>query len=427
MIDLLPAPLDRFPCPCGASDLAVHGFRLLGMAPFARTRCPACQRHFLAHLHVGFCDLGNFIVEETTSAVELSLLPVWYAEFLHTILVSRDWPSRPVRQQVRRPHGADVLLVNCLDPVYGHCIRRLYSIDACRQQGFTGSIVAIVPPFLEWQVPDDVDEVWVVETGLRDCYLANAELEAMANRLAASVSRLRYAPVAYAHTVDIARYQKVEPFKATQDDLVSPPRLTLNWREDRCWTVRGEASADPVTEQLRLYTLLLQTIREHAPDLDAAVTGYGRSGAFPAWVQDMRLAEHDAGTERRWAERYARSHLTLGMHGSNMNVPAALSRGAVEIVEPIHWTSIGVSWQWVNRVSAWEAVSRYRQVPLSSSVSDIVTVALQQLRRMQGAAAYELISHRKDGESAQAIAARHGAAFTQPAPVVCRDGDGRPF
>ncbi|MGE0151501.1 MAG: hypothetical protein AB7R90_02705 [Reyranellaceae bacterium] len=427
MIDLLPAPQDRFPCPCGGGDLTPHAFRLVGMAPLARCRCEKCQRRFLAHLHVGFCNLGNLIADEEGDELQASGVPDWYAADATRAFQSRGRPPNEVRRTSRRPLGEDIVLVNCLDPTYGHCVRRLYSIDDYRQKGFTGSLVAIVPAYLEWQVPDDVDEIWAVEAPSYECYLDNPLLAALVDELGARATRLRYGHVAYQHAVDISRYLRVSPFAATGHDMVTPPRLTLNWREDRCWTLRGEASADAVQEQLRLYTLLLETLRRQAPDLDAAVTGYGRSGAFPGWVQDMRLAAHDADMERRWAKRYAASHLTLGMHGSNMNLPAALSRGALEIVLPRHWYSIGVSWQWVNRVSAWEAVGRYRQVPASSSVSDIASVTLLQLRRMQSGAGYELIAALHGSETAQDIAQRHADAFAQPEPVTCRDEQGRPI
>jgi hypothetical protein len=168
-------------------------------------------------------------------------------------------------------------------------------------------------------------------------------------------------------------------------------------------------------------------LRLHVPDLDAAVAGYGRSGSFPSWVQDLRLTQHDAPMERRWAERCAASHLVFGMHGSNMNIPAALARGAMEIVEPKHWYSIGASWQWINRLSAWDAVGRYRQMPLSASVSDIVSAALIHLRRLQNGVAYEVAGLPLATETAQSLAQRHPGAFIQPDPVVCLDAEGRPF
>jgi hypothetical protein len=425
MIDLLPLPQDRFACPCGQGELNPTGFRLVGMMPGVRCRCAACGRRFLAHLHIGFGDAGDFLVDEDSGEIHTTLTQDWYITDLTAAVRSLGRTPNPVRTISRRPLGADVVIANCLDPTYGHCVRRLYSIDEYRQKGFAGSIVAIVPAFLEWQVPEDVDEIWSVDAPSYQCHLDNAHLAAKYDELAARAAQLRYGHIAYAHTIDISRYVRATPFAATGHDSVSPPRLTLNWREDRCWTARGAASADAVAEQCRLYTLLLETLRQHVPDLDATVTGYGQSGSFPSWVQDLRLTQHEAAMERRWAERYAVSHLVFGMHGSNMNIPAALARGAMEIVEPKHWYSIGVSWQWINRISAWDAVGRYRQMPLSASVSDIVSAALIHLRRLQNGVAYDAAGLL--GETVQSIARRHPGAFLQPAPVICCDAEGRPF
>jgi len=429
MIDVLPVPQDEFPCPCGGANLTSDGFHLLGMLPLARTHCAHCSRRFLAHLHTGFCNVGNFIFEEETGEVHSAGIGVWYRDFLVDVLSVRDAAHASVRRITRRPVGRDVVLQNCLDPVYGHCVRRLFSFDAILKCNPDSSVVAIVPEFLAWQVPEEIDEVWSVAAPLRECHFGNDTIARMADELTARADRLRYADMDYVHTVDISRYVGVGPFEVTGHESVSPPRLTLNWREDRCWTRRGEPlpPAEAVSEQLGLYTLLLETIRERAPDLDAAVAGYGRTGVFPAWVSDLRLDRHDPEMERQWAKRHAASHLTIGMHGSNMNIPAALSHGAIEIVPAGYWQSIAASWQWINRMNALDAISRYRQIPASSSVSDVVSLALLQLRRMQSSAGYSLIYQLRDSASPREIAVRHHDAFTQPEAVICRDAAGKPF
>lgn len=429
MIDLLPVPHDRFDCPCGNAVMETFGFHLPGMFPWVRTRCPHCNGEFLAHLHTGFCKGPQILFEPASGAVQATFVPPWYKNFAAGGLRSLGSPPPAVTRRAKRPLGDDVLLVNCLDPVYGHCLHRLFSIDAYRARGFTGSILAVVPHFLAWMIPEEVDEAWIVHTPLRACHLANAAVAQMTDELMRSAGRLRYADMAYGHTVDIARYAGVSPFAVHGDGSVSPPRITLNWREDRCWTARNDTlpADDAVARQLELYVLLLEKLREHAPDLDAAVTGYGRSGRFPPWVADLRLVEHDADTERGWARRYAASHLVFGVHGSNMIVPASLALGALEIVETRFWPHILVTWEWVNRMPATQALSNYRQLAASTSVSDVVSVVLMQLRRMQSSAAHALIQQLGGSDAARSVMFRHEAAFRHHDPVICHDENGRPF
>ncbi len=429
MLDLLPVPADRFACPCGGAELENEGFHLSGMVPMARTRCPACGRRFLAHLHTGFCQHADFLFEESTGAIHTTLTAPWYRDFLAAAMASIGETAAPVERVSRRPLGEDVLLLNCLDPVYGHCLQRLISLDFYRDNGFRGSVVAILPRFLAWLASDDIDELWIVDTPLRQGNRANATIAVMAQALASSAKRLRYADMIFGHKVDITRYTHVPPFAVDGHDSVSPPRLTLNWREDRCWTIHGKTlpEAQAIQQQRELFTLLLQKLRQEIPDLDAAVTGYGRSGEFPDWVQDMRLVEHDTETEKRWAKRYAFSHLTFGMHGSNMILPASLSIGAIELVPTYFWPHILVTWEWVNRLPASTALVRYRQLPVSASVSDIVSITLMQLRRMQSTAAYGLMHQLRDSETPAGIMFRHEGAFRHPEAIICLDNKGEPF
>jgi hypothetical protein len=429
MLDLLPVPNDRFDCPCGQAELINEGFHLPGMMPLVRARCPKCGRRFLAHLHIGFGHNGDFLLDEDSGEAQSTVQATWYRDFVAGAMLPIEGEPHAVQRIRRRDPGEDVLLLNCLDPIYGHCLHRLFSLDAYRQRGFEGGVVAILPRFLAWLAPDDIDEIWVVDAPLRECNRANATIAQMTDELAGGLRRLRYADMYYHHEVDVSRYTHVAPFAVSGHESVSPPKLTLNWREDRCWTIHGKAvePAVAVGQQHRLFCLLLETLREHAPDLDAAVTGYGRSGDFPAWVQDLRLLEHDTEMERRWTQRYAQSHLSFGMHGSNMILPAALSLGAIELVETRFWPHILVTWEWVNRMSASDALARYRQIPASASVSDIISIALMQLRRMQGSAGHGLINLLRDREHPSAVMFRHQGAFRYPDAIVCRDDDGEPF
>lgn len=423
MIDLLPAPADRFACPCGAAELHVADFVLSGMIAFARTDCPSCKRRFLSRLHADFCRSEEFHCNLDSGEIH-STAPQWYHGQLMAALGSRDRPPPQVDRLSRRPLGPDVIVVNALDVVYGHCLHKLFSYSAVKEES-DASFLAIVPDFLEWMVPATIDEVWVVREPRSQLCLWNAKIAEDMTRLAAGCRRLRYLDLAWGHTVQIEDYSRVVP----RDAGITPARIIVNWREDRCWTQRGRSlpRAEAVADQLRLYTLLLETLRRHIPDLQAFVTGYGLTGDFPPWMQDLRIGKHDPLAEHAWAKVAGKSHLALGVHGSNMIMPSAHAAAAIEIVPRKKWPTVMVTWDAVNTLKATDALTRYRLVPDSSSVSDIAWLALVQIRRYQGRALGHAMRHAATPQEAVALRIEFDDVRTPSDPIDCRDEHGEPI
>ncbi|MDF3073371.1 MAG: hypothetical protein K0S54_1038 [Alphaproteobacteria bacterium] len=423
MIDLLPLPEDRFACPCGA-ELAVQGFTLPGMFVFALTLCPACRRRFLSRLHVDFASTIEFHCDIDSGEVH-STAPGWYHNQLLTALGSRDRKPPPIDRQTRRPLGPDVIIVNALDVIYGHCLHKLFSCSAVKDIAGV-SVLAIVPDFLEWLVPGSIDEVWVVREQERAHFCRwNAQVALDVAQLAAGRSRLRYLDLAWNQTVRIQDYSSVAPRNAG----IGPARVTVSWREDRCWTLRGRSlpKEEALAEQLRLYTLLLETLRQHIPDLRAHVVGYGSYGEFPSWTQDLRLEQHDPAVERAWAKVLGKSHLCIGVHGSNMIIPTAHAARTIEIVPPDKWLTVAVTWEFLNTMKASDAMTRYRLLPDSASLSDIAWVALVQIRRDQQRALGHAMQHAASPREALALRVEFDDVQTLPRPIVCRDERGEPL
>lgn len=430
MIDLLPVPQDRFHCPCGAAELVVDGFSLPGMMPLARARCPACGRRFACHLHVGFCSSATLMVEEASGEIANSMAPDWYAWELQQMWQSRGRPSPAV--EIRGEPiaaGRDVVIVNTLDPTYGHNIARMFAVPSVRRFNPDAAIVVIASRFMAWLTPECADQIWVVDAPLRELHLANDTVDAMAAELARRAARLRYSPLFYSLAVRIEDFTKINPFDATSMDDVLPARMAFNWREDRCWTQAGRPLPpdQAVAEQLRLTTLLFETLRREISDLEVTVTGYGRSGIFPGWVEDLRILEQTDEAEREWVRRYARSHLVMGMHGSHMHLPSAHAAGGIEIVPTAYWATSAETWEWVNHNSAQHALQRYLKIAHSTSVSDVVSIAFMQLRRMQAGAAFRVMSRLPDAQARERLAVLAHQAIQGGYPLQVTDKDGNPI
>jgi hypothetical protein len=423
MLDLLPVPQDRFVCPCGQAELVVHGFTMTGMFVFAQTSCGQCGRKFLSRLHVDFAASVEFHCDIASGEIH-SKAPGWYHGQLMNTINSRGRQAPPLEKHQRRPLGRDVIVVNALDMIYGHCLHKLFSYGASK--AIPGvSFLAVVPHFIKWLVPESFDEVWVVNEPRNDMTRWNPHVVQDMAQLAANCDRLRYQDLSWSHTVNIEDYTKVLPRKAG----IAPARLLINWREDRCWTLRGRQLSrdDAAADQLRLYTLLLETLRQHAPDLQAYVTGYGQFGEFPAWVQDLRIVEHDAAAELAWIKIAAKCHVALGIHGSNMILPFAHAESGVEIVPRDKWQTVTVTWEFANAHKATDAIGRYRLVPDSSSVSDIAWLTFVQMRRQQHRALGVAAQKAASPQEALMLRAAHDDVRIPEQPILCYGEDGQPI
>jgi hypothetical protein len=386
MIDLLPLPREEFRCVCSDTRLRNESFMLAGMMPLLRAACPQCGRRFLCHLQHGWKFGSRLMFDETDRSIISADNIDWYEDQFRRAMASRGRPAPGLEKISRRPLGRDVIIVVALDPTYGHILQRLFSIAAIDPASSAAGMVVIVPRNAVWLVPDEAAELWVVDAPMAELHLWNEAVGQEVAALGRNVDRLRLAPMRLGgYGVDVERFTRVRPFEAGHVDDVAPPRLTISWREVRCWTHRGQKrpDAEAVVEQFVLMCKMLDILREKIPDLDAAVIGYGRKGGFAPWVQDLRILAHDADKERGWARRCSQSHLLFGIQGSNMILPAAHACGSVELMPTNHWRHNMVTWEWINRLPAQVAMQRYLHIPLSSSFSDVLSIAFIQLRRMQ--------------------------------------------
>lgn len=393
MIDLLPLSRGAAVCPdCRESTLFAQRFVLPGMMPLTESECSHCRRRYLVHLKIGFAANRELMVDVESGNCHAVGVPLWYADRLISTIASRGRAAPQLEIIRHRARGDDVILIDTLDPTYGHTLHSIFVCQLVREKNPKATIVVIVPYFAAWLVPDYVDEVWIVHSPLRDCHLWNDAVAREAEELLRTTKRVRLITISWfpKDRIAIEDFTRVEPMHFAGPGSVAPPKLTINWREDRCWTYLGRdlPREAAVADQHDLIRRLLRALRGEMPDLDVAVTGYGRTGKFDEWIHDMRIQTHDTETERQWVRRYGQSHVVFGVHGSNMLLPAAHAYSSVEIADPTHH-QYG-AWEWVNRMTAQEALLRYSGAPRSASLSDIATTLLVRLRRAQRSIAWHM-------------------------------------
>lgn len=131
-------------------------------------------------------------------------------------------------------------------------------------------------------------------------------------------------------------------------------------------------------EQLDRVVELADRIRERLPDLSFAVAGVGEPGGLPDWILDLRVARPDEADERVLCQRYADSHVVIGVHGSNMLLPSAHAGAVLELLPQAKLGNL-LDDILVRREDQRETLFDYRVLPMSTPIKALAEVVVSML------------------------------------------------
>lgn len=321
MIPLVPQSSTDHACPHCHVPLDVRGFFIPGMRNLAKLACTQCRREYYGDLRSGQAFYTPQLLEIATGSVHDPHNVAWFASWLAKSYANRVATMPEFRVIEHRPVTRPVVFLNCLDTLYGHVLLKLLNAQSLIERTDLDLIV-MLPESFAWLVPDGAAQVWLVRWPLSRGTEWN---DALANEIGRRLSAFEEVHLSIAHShphpndYDIERFTRVRPFAI--DDwrtrLVNPT-VTFLWRDDRVWKRR-------FTSQRRNVERLRQALHQQIPELNFAVADIGKPGAL------------DADAERAWCERYAASHLVIGIHGSNMLLPSAHAGGAIELLPRDRW------------------------------------------------------------------------------------------
>jgi hypothetical protein len=244
----------------------------------------------------------------------------------------------------------DVVILNALDYLYGHVLLKLYNaqyhLDHHRDLG----LIIIIPRSFEWLIPKGCAEAWIVDLKLKDFTHAYDAIEKFVSNQFQRFDKI-FLSRAYSHPdyvhIDITRFTGVSPFDLTLFSR-QKPAITFVLREDRWWMTsildyllyRGCRKLKLLSWGSRILSRrqnkkvekTIKFLDKRLNAVDFFVVGLGRTGGFGPRVLDIRKSEVTSSIERYWCSIYARSHVVVGVHGSNMLLPTALAAGCVEIL-----------------------------------------------------------------------------------------------
>lgn len=355
MISLHPVPEANHTCPFCQSLLTSLGWHIPGMRNLAELVCTSCGREFYGDLPSGQALYTPLLLEKETGVVHDPYGIDWFAEWLRASYAARkDYPI-PFDVQERLPLTKPVVLLNCLDTIYGHSLLKLLNAQHYLDHRPDVDLIVMVPRYLEWMIPDGVAQVWVVDLPVRRGTEWNDWLAREIRRHLQPFTTVSLS-VAFSHPhpddFDIERFTGVKPFPLDEWAIeIEHPAVTFIWREDRLWRTEKQPPSRglekikrqftfeerPVKIQTELVVTLAEALRQEWRDLDFAVTGLGQSEKLPAWIKDLRQNEPNTDIERQWCARYGASHVVVGIHGSNMLLPSAHAASVVELIGEDRW------------------------------------------------------------------------------------------
>lgn len=376
MIPLHPKPFSDFICPNCGTKLNVKDWSIPGMHSLVQANCDSCHGEFYCDLPVGHALYEPLILSKSTGEVFDPYNVPWLANPFEESFRNQSEDIVPFEVEVFKELSRCVL-VNCLDFLYGHSLLKLlnvqYYLDHCPDLG----CIVMIPKQFRWLVPDGLAEIWTVDLPLSQGTGWYKSLEQESKKHITSKAEC-FLSVAFSHPhpddFDIERFTRVRPFdmELWQERLDSP-EVSFIWREDRLWLedeakpkmtipwrnilrkIPGASYAKTITWQLlglngpkmksdsHIRTInvrsqqehvrqLAEMLRDQLPGLVFNVVGFGGKGGFPDWINDYRKTALNEDGERTWCKIYARSHIVVGVHGSNMLLPSAHAGSVVDIM-----------------------------------------------------------------------------------------------
>jgi len=397
MLDLHPIPeIDR-DCPHCGTALTPRDWHIPGMRMLADLTCPDCDREYYGDLASGHGIFYPALLERDTGTVHADV-DGWFADLLQETYRNRVDESVSF-ETTSEGQVSNPVLLNCLDVNYLHHVNKLLNAGRCEDGD--RDLIVLVPESLRWMVPDGVAGVWTVDLPPTGSGTWN---ERLAGQIHEEVSRFDRCALSVAHphphpnVYDIAAFTGVDPFSISAwTDRLAEPTVTFVWRgatggssPRRLWAsvpesprwrqkLRGTINLAAhrlgsqriaIREQRRNIVAAASELRSLIPSVDCAVAGVGTEGSFPDWFTDVRYEHPDRTAEVSLCERYAESHVVVGVHGSHMGLPSAHAGAVVEVMpESKRGNFIG---DMVCRpADQRESLLRYRTVSASAPVMTI--------------------------------------------------------
>jgi FkbM family methyltransferase len=314
---LLPLPDTGGFCPRCDGGLSIRSVRIGGWRMLLEGRCAVCGHDYLQDLPAGHGLVYPTTLDLHTGETIDAASATWFSDPLRALWEHPD--QEPVRFRVaKRSSRNQGVLLNCLDPVYGHSVLKLLNAQRHVDEG----LVLLIPGALESIVPDGVAEIWVVDEPPRRFRAWLSELERAIEEELERFAHCVLSP-AFPHPHP-SSYRIADFAPGIEPAPAGIPTVVLSLRDDRRWGRTERA-------QTRNIQALIARLRRRFPDLAVAAVGVGGQTRLSSGVDDRRSASPTIEEERAWLALLRGADLVIGVHGSNMLLPSGLAAATLEL------------------------------------------------------------------------------------------------
>lgn len=337
-------------CPkCNTEHIKINALNFQGKFVLGDCICLDCDFVFYQTLPFGHFLIFPLTIDKTT---QNEIHRVLRADWLHQpLLAAFQNPKKTVKIEKEIRHQYDeVVILHCLDEVYGHTFFRLLNAQRHLQNTPEIGLIVLIPKLFRWLVPENVAEIWMIDESLATMHYG---FENFNDFVQGEFKRFKQVYWSYAFIqldaakIDISLFTKIPRFDLDKFHQ-STPCITLIYREDRFWLCnhldnflhlvwlkyksKGLLWQYLKRKQKQNLLKLSRIIRANLAEAQICWVGFGQNDHLPEYILDMRSETTIENQEYTWAKIYAQSHVVVGVHGSNLLLPSALAAACVELL-----------------------------------------------------------------------------------------------
>jgi hypothetical protein len=216
---------------------------ITGMRNLADFHCSLCGSEFYGDLPAGQALYTPVLLDKKSGAIYDNTNAAWFSEWLIDSYKQRTKDSLGFEVRKLSKVKDKVILLNCLDVLYGHSLLKLLNAQYYIDYQPEASLIVLLPRFLEWMLPDGVAEAWIVDLPLRRGTEWNDWLASEISERVKPFQEVNLS-VAFSHPhssdFDIKRFTRIAPFPLENFGThQNNPVITFIWREDRLWETKN--------------------------------------------------------------------------------------------------------------------------------------------------------------------------------------------
>jgi hypothetical protein len=399
MIRLQPLADSATPCPACGGNLQAQDWHIVATRTFGAYTCASCQHVYYQDLPVGHGNIARALWDvQAQSLINPLDEQNWYVQSWQAMMAKRTSAPVSLEIETHRILGEKpIVVLNTIDHYYGHSLLKLLNEQAHLDHQPDVDVVVLVQPFMRWLVPDGVAQIITAKIPLREGDAWYEDLDAQLHTHFASYKKV-YLSKAFSHPdaqdFDITRFTGIKPFvlDTWQDASL---HVSFIWRDDRTWhhpipigKLRNLFVRRPdfLTQQKRRFFTFADELKRHMPDVSLALIGTTSDDKrtipdLPSWVNDMRATHMNDDIERAWVAQYARSHIVVGVHGSNMLLPTAHAGASVTLMPIDRWGNM-VQDTIVTEPDPRMSQVRHKHIPIDTLPETLARIVVRTYRAL---------------------------------------------